>query len=209
MKGGDVTYKDLINQKFGKLTVVKYVYTDRHNRAIWLCKCDCGSMVEVSSNSLQRSNTKSCGCLKGINQRGYKYNYPRLYNIWQQMKARCYNKNNPDYKNYGARGITICGEWLSNFQAFYEWSIDNGYKKNLTIDRIDVNGNYEPNNCHWATTKQQNRNTRNNKYITINGEMHCLKEWCEILNLNYETVKSRLRYGWNIEKALELKGRRI
>lgn len=128
----------------------------------------------------------------------------RLYRIYWGMKSRCYNKKYLWYNDYGARGIRVCDEWLNDFQVFYDWAINNGYKENLSIDRIDVNGNYEPDNCQWITPKQQARNRRSNKYYTINGETHCLSEWCEILNLNYTTVKARLHYGWSIEKTLEL-----
>lgn len=124
------------------------------------------------------------------------------------MKGRCYNKNHTKYPNYGARGIKVCDEWLHEFMNFYNWSMSHGYKDNLTIDRIDVNGNYEPNNCRWADAKQQMRNTTRNVYYTINGETHCLSEWCEILNLNYQTVHSRMhKLGWSINEALELKER--
>ena len=118
---------------------------------------------------------------------------------------RCYYEKYPWYKDYGERGITICDEWLHDFQTFYDWAIDNGYRDDLTIDRIDVNGNYEPSNCRFATPKQQARNRRSNRNYTINGETHCLIEWCEILDLKYKTVAQRVtKYHWPIEMALEL-----
>ena len=120
------------------------------------------------------------------------------------MKQRCYNPNKPQYKDWGGRGITICDEWLNDFMAFYDWAMSNGYQDNLTIDRIDNNKGYEPSNCRWVDHKIQNRNKRNNRNYTINGETHCLTEWCEILGLNRGTVKNRLRYGWSIEQSLEL-----
>lgn len=130
-----------------------------------------------------------------------------IYGVWQTMKTRCYNEHSEKYKNYGGRGITVCDEWRNDFQAFYNWAINNGYDDNLTIDRIDVNEDYSPSNCRWITNKEQQRNRRNNRNITINGETHCLSEWCEILGLNYNTVRSRLNiYKWSIERALELKG---
>ena len=133
----------------------------------------------------------------------------RLYNIWRKMKQRCYNNNDPKYKNYGARGICICDEWKHDFILFYNWAIENGYRDELTIDRIDVDGNYEPDNCQWATPKQQARNTTKNRNYTINGETHCLSEWCEILNLRYKTVYTRIfEYNWPIKQALELEERR-
>lgn len=129
----------------------------------------------------------------------------RMYNIWKAVKRRCYNKNVNEYVNYGGRGIKMCDKWRNEFMSFYDWSMNNGYTDNSTIDRINNNGNYEPNNCRWVDRTYQSRNRRNNIEFTYNGETHCLSEWCEILCLNYSTIKSRLRYGWSIERALELK----
>ena len=119
------------------------------------------------------------------------------------MKSRCYNQNNPQYSLYGYRGIIICNEWLNNFMNFYNWSIYNKYQDNLTIDRIDVNGNYEPSNCRWITMKEQINNRRNSYYITINNETKTLAQWCEIYNIKYNTVFQRInQYNWNPLKAL-------
>ena len=121
------------------------------------------------------------------------------------MKNRCYNISNKEYKNYGERGIKVCDEWKDDFMAFYNWSMANGYNDTLTIDRIDNNGNYEPNNCRFINYKQQQRNTTRTKHITINGEKHCLKDWCIILGLNYSTITARInKLNWTIERALEL-----
>lgn len=200
-------FKDLTNQKFGKLTPISY-YRKRH-RVYWCCMCDCGNKIDVRSDGLTTGQTKSCGCLQKeivgrINKTHGKSN-TRLYDSWVDLKQRCHNKHNKRYKHYGGRGIKVCDEWRNDFIAFYDWSINNGYQDDLTIDRIDVNGNYEPNNCRWVTRKQQMRNTTRNRYITINSETHCLSEWCEILGLNDRTVRSRLHSGWTIEKALEVK----
>lgn len=134
--------------------------------------------------------------------------HTRIYRIWLHMKNRCYNINDNRYNDWGGRGIKVCDEWLNDFQAFYEWALNNGYKENLTIDRINVNGNYESNNCRWVDYKIQNRNSRRNRYITLNGETRCLSEWCEILNLNYLKVHRRInRDHWTIKQALELEER--
>lgn len=127
----------------------------------------------------------------------------RLYRIWLQMKNRCYNIKTQRYKDYGARGITVCDEWKHNFQAFYNWSISHGYADNLTIDRKDNNAGYSPDNCRWATVTEQNRNSRSCNFITYKGQTHILKEWCEILNLPYGTILSRKRYGWSVENMFE------
>lgn len=136
----------------------------------------------------------------------YKHNKTNthLYDIWSNMKQRCYNTRCREYKYYGARGIQVCDEWRNDFMSFYSWAMDNGYKEGLSIDRIDSDANYEPGNCHWADRTTQNRNRRNCIVITYNGETHCLSEWCEILGLNYHTIKQRLYHNWSIEKALEL-----
>lgn len=129
----------------------------------------------------------------------------RLYSIYSHMKQRCYNKNDQAYKYYGRIGITICNEWLNDFMTFYDWSMSNGYNDTLTIDRIDVNKSYSPDNCRWVDMKTQQRNKKNNRNITINGETHCLSEWCEILNVDYERTRQRIcRDNWTIQKALEL-----
>lgn len=128
--------------------------------------------------------------------------HTKIYSVLCRMKERCYNIKSKDYKNYGLRGIIICDEWLKSPQSFFDWAISNGYKENLTIDRIDVNGNYEPNNCRWITKKQQNNNRRTNKFITYNNETHTLAEWSEIVNIKYKVLHKRIKYfNWNIEKA--------
>lgn len=126
----------------------------------------------------------------------------RILGIFNGMKQRCYNKNSTKYHRYGGRGITICDEWLKNPQSFVDWSMDNGYADNLTIDRINNDGNYEPSNCRWATKKEQANNTSTNHRITYNGETHTLKEWSEKLGISYQTLMIRLCHGWSEEKTL-------
>ncbi len=129
----------------------------------------------------------------------------RLRKCYYRLKQKCYNTKDDHYKYYGKRGIKVCDEWLGDFEAFYNWAMNNGYKEDLTIDRIDVNGNYEPNNCRWVDQKTQTRNRNYCNYYTINGVRKCLGEWCEILNLDYKVVWARVnQLHWSIEKALEL-----
>lgn len=130
----------------------------------------------------------------------------RIHKIWHSMYCRCYYKSTNGYKNYGGRGIKICDEWKHSqgFINFYNWAIENGYEENLTLDRIDVNGNYEPNNCRWITLKEQSRNRRNNKRITYKNETKTLAEWCDIFKVSNTTFNDRLERGWTIEQALTI-----
>lgn len=129
--------------------------------------------------------------------------HTRIYDIWRSMRQRCYNPNTNRYKNYGGKGIKVCDEWRESFEAFYEWAMANGYADNLTIDRKDTNGNYEPNNCRWVTMKEQQNNRLNNHLETYNGETHTIAEWSEITGIKMCTLWARLKkYGWSIEKAL-------
>lgn len=126
----------------------------------------------------------------------------RLYYVWNSMKQRCLNENDCRYNSYGGRGITIYEEWKNNFGTFREWALANGYRDDLTIDRIDVNGNYEPSNCRWITNKEQQNNTRRSRLIEFNGEIHTIAEWAEIIGVSYKSLYSRIRRNWTIEKAL-------
>lgn len=180
---------DLTGQQYGRLTVIKRAENIGKNVA-WLCKCECGKEKAVLGSHLKSGATQSCGCLlkehtKSLTKPTHGMSESRLYNIYAAMKQRCYNQGIKSFKDYGGRGIEVCEEWRNSFEAFYEWAMANGYADNLTLDRIDVNGNYEPTNCRWATRKEQNNNKRNNCKITYKDETHTLAEWIEILKAEY------------------------
>jgi len=202
-------YEASAGEKYGRLTLIKEtVRTSKKH--MWLCKCDCGKTVEVSIYQLKDGICKSCGCLRDeiATQRCYDMSRhsmarTRMYNVWGGMIARCGNPNSKDYRNYGGRGIKVCDDW-KDFCKFHEWAIANGYEDNLSIDRINVNGNYEPNNCRWIPLREQNANKRNNVLVEYKGETHCLREWSKILGKPYVTLHRRIRkHGWSIDKAFE------
>ena len=158
---------DLTNRVFGKLTVLN-VFERRNKYIYWLCSCECGKQKYIRSDHIRNKKIKSCGCFeeesrKNGNNRSHNLSKTRLFKIHQGMKKRCYNEKCKAYKNYGGRGISICSEWLNDFVSFYNWALTHGYADNLSIDRIDVNGNYEPSNCRWVDAKTQANNRRNNK----------------------------------------------
>lgn len=205
--------KDLTGQKFGYLLVLERV-KNRNNRVWWKCLCDCGNLKEVASSRLVNGNTISCGCQQFVNFKKSRITHnlsnTKLYKVWHHMKERCYLKTDKRYKNYGGRGIKICDEWKNDFINFYNWAINNGYQENLTIDRINVNGNYTPLNCRWVTWKEQANNTTRNHYIEYNGEKHTISEWADLLNISSKTLQIRLKRGWSIEDTIKIKkgGRR-
>lgn len=194
---------DLVGEKFWKLTVLERVENSNTGKSQWLCKCDCGNKVIVIGPNLKNGNTRSCGCWR-MSEDKKDYNghiwKTRLYSIWCGMKSRCYNTKFPKYISYGARKIQICEEWKTNYKAFEQWALNNGYREDLTIDRIDVNGNYEPANCRWITNEEQARNKTNGIMVTYNGETKQLIKWCEELQLSYVAIYTRFIRGWSVDR---------
>lgn len=176
--------------KFGFLTVVEISGKDKHNNNLFKCKCDCGNIAFCTLGNLKNGNTKSCGCARNeylrqvYNAEIHGESGTRLFSIWKAMKTRCLNKNAHFYKNYGGRGITICEEWLNDFMSFKKWALGNGYEKRLTIDRINNDKGYCPENCRWITMKEQANNRRTNILVTIGEETLNITQWCKKLNMS-------------------------
>lgn len=195
----------MIGRKFGKLTILDYAGENSKNRFLWKCKCDCGNdCIAVGSELVRKRGVKSCGCaVRSING----HYRSRLYRIHHSMLCRCYTESTTRFQDYGGRGITVCDEWrekLEGFNAFYEWALNNGYDDNLTLDRIDVNGNYEPSNCRWATREVQENNKRSNRFLTFEGRTLTMAQWSREMKINRNTLDKRIKNGWSISDALTM-----
>lgn len=197
-----VRFKDLTGQRFGKWTVISRA-ENRCHHTYWLCRCDCGTEKAVNQCNLVKGVTTSCGCYnkEKANRKTHGLSKHRLYRIYQNMKNRCYRKNDKYYSIYGGRGIKICDEWLNDFAIFAEWALNNGYADTLSIDRINTNGNYEPSNCRWIDNFEQSNNRRTTRQITYNGETHTVREWAKITGIKYEIINDRLKRKWDINRV--------
>lgn len=160
----------------------------------------------MGEDNLKQGKTQSCGCLHNelLAKRNERHSLSktRIYYIFNGMKDRCYNNKNKSYKDYGGRGITICDEWLNDFVVFYKWATENGYKEGLSIERIDVNKGYSPENCAWIPKEMQAKNTRKNVFYEYKGEKKILGDWAKQYNLPFTCVRRRLNRGWTLERAL-------
>lgn len=196
-------FKDLTGQRFGKLTVLNLEKKEK-GITIWKCQCDCGNITHVTLGHLRSGDTKSCGCLRHRKKQDA-ITKDKLYTRYRSMISRCYYPSHTHYKNYGGRGIRICNEWLgeNGFLNFRNWALSNGFEDGLTIDRINNNGNYEPDNCRWATKSEQLRNYRKNHFITIDGITKTMTEWAENYNLDVRTIDKRLKRGWKGRELLQ------
>ena len=200
---------DLTGKRYGRLTVLHEAINSIKKGVVWMCKCECGALKEISPYELKIGKTISCGCYRNdiikrnMTTHGLSSN-KSTYTVWRKMKERCLKESCPSFKNYGGRGIKICDDWIKDFKSFHSWCLLSGYKKGLFIDRIDNNGDYEPKNCKWSSYKQQNRNRRSNRYVTYKGERRTFAEWCEMLNISYSRTHQRFhKYGWTLVESFE------
>lgn len=190
------TLEDMVGKRFGRLVVVKRVPSK--NLTKWLCRCDCGNEIEAFGNNLKRGHTISCGCYREDIRPTLAYRHglkhTRAYRVWEKIKGRCCCPTNPNYQRYGGRGITLCKEWRDDPKKFIEWAYANGYREDAeygecTVDRIDNNKGYSPENCRIVNEKVQANNRRSNRYIEHNGERKTMAQWSDIYNLNPMTVR--------------------
>ena len=198
-----------VGQKFNRWTILSEC-EKKGDKRCFACKCDCGTISKVRLGTLRKGDSKSCGCLQrefavelGRSALKHGQSRTRTYQTWSDIKQRCLNPKNTNYLNYGGRGISMCSEWLA-FPVFTEWALSNGYKNDLTIERIDNNGDYAPLNCTWIKKSRQIRNQRRNHRITYKGRTRILVDWAKEKGLKKATLTSRIRHGWSVEKALTL-----
>ncbi len=199
--------------RFGKLVVLQEYGKSKNGAYRYVCLCDCGNFHVATGCNLRSGSTKSCGCIHkefiGNLNKSHGKSSTRLNGIWRGIKDRCLNPNNSSYERYGAKGISICEEWKNSFESFYEWSMNNGYSAELTIDRIDNSKGYFPENCRWADCFTQARNKSNCRYYTYRGQTKTLSEWSEISGIDRKTISDRIdRFGWSFEKAISTKPRK-
>ena len=197
--------------KFGKWTIIEEIapkIISRKPRRMFRCQCECGNIGEVQLACLRNGHSTSCECeqkrraAETQTKHGLTDKHP-LYLTWKNMKKRCNYPNASEYKNYGGRGICVCEEWSDSFQSFYDWAINNGWSRELTIDRIDTDGNYCPENCRWANVETQMNNTTKNHYIEYNGNTYTLSTLSKHLNIPYNIVRYRLsRCKWAVEQLI-------
>lgn len=196
---------DITNQVFGKLTVIEFV--GRKNKHSWFrCKCECGGETITTSNNLKRGHTVSCGCYNEKMFRAASITHGLtkhpLYRSWIGMRNRCYYKKHNRFQYYGGKGIQVCKEWKDSFITFYKWGIANGWSSGTSVDRIDNEKDYSPDNCKFSNVSEQNRNRTSNINLTIDGVTKIIIEWAEMTGVNYGTIRGRLKKGWSHKESV-------
>jgi hypothetical protein len=195
--------RDLTGKRFGKLTAKKFSHR-KGAHYYWQFKCDCGNQVVTRADDVGKA-VFSCGCLHKEKVTTHRETKTRLHRIWIGMKNRCNNPKTKDHKNYGGRGIIVCEEWKNSYQNFRDWANANGYSDSLSIDRIDNDKGYSPNNCRWVSQKYQTNNRRSNHLITFNNVTKTVTQWEEFLGFPRNLVFNRLALGWSVERSLTTK----
>lgn len=194
-----LNFNDLKGKKYGRLLAISFNKLNHSGNSMWLCKCDCKNEKIVCGSKLLNGHTKSCGCLRS-SRNGL--SNTRIYHIWRLMISRCEDYKSDSYYWYGFKGIAVCDEW-HDFDRFYQWALLSGYKDNLSIDRIDSNGNYEPSNCRWISQKEQCNNVSSNHILTHQNKQYTISQFAELLGFNYWTIINRLRLGWDVKRIAE------
>lgn len=189
---------EMKGQKYGRLMVIKRAENNKYGDAMWECRCECGAVIVTAGYRIRSGKAKSCGCYHKdkMADRCFRHGYAdtKLYRAWAAMRARCFNETNESYPRYGGRGIAVCSVW-EDFITFREWALKNGYRPGLTIERIDVNGNYEPSNCCFATRREQNRNTTRNVRVNLDGKEYLLADLARMAGVTRGTMSARYSRG--------------
>lgn len=189
---------DMTNKRFGRLVVIKADKRNKHGELYWLCKCDCGNVKSIKGSKLRNGWTQSCGCLQkewvSEHFSSHRMSNSSLYKIWGNMKTRCYSPKNNRFYCYGGRGIKVCDEWL-DFNNFAEWAFANGYEEGLSIERKNINRNYEPDNCCWIPLKNQTQNRSNTVWITYHNQTMCMAEFARKMNVSVNVIRNRIKKG--------------
>ena len=202
-KGQFAKHEVVGGQTNNQWTFIEYSHKNKGGNIFWLCRCSCGNEKPVSVHRVLSGQSKSCGCLRKNADFNIKHGLRKhpLYKVWRGIKYRCLVPTCPDYDLYGGRGITICDRWINSIKNFFA-DMNTGYSFGMHIDRINVNGNYEPLNCRWVTPKQNNNNKRNNVYVTYDGRTHTPAQWAEELGIKANTIANRKRKGYPDYEAI-------
>lgn len=199
---------DLTGQKFGRLTVIAFAGNSKSRQYLWSCKCDCGNQenVIVSAANLRSGKTKSCGCLQkeraSISNKTHGETKTKLFMVWSDMRHRCNNPNHRAYKWYGGKGVKVCEEWNNDYITFKTWALENGYKEGLTIDRVDADKNYCPENCCWATRREQSSHISSCRFFEFMGKKYYVRQFCREMRVSRYTFYKYTTNGINLDNLM-------